>query len=95
MSVAPPKTKQFTADNVTGANIVSVSRCTRIFVQDVADNPTLDSTITLQSGDVITRQPGFRYYFKAQPGGYFDTGQVIGIIKAATAGTITFGQEEY
>lgn len=91
--ILPPAVKTLSADNVTGANMAPDSDCREFILQDTADNPSLDSTVTM-NGKTITRQPGFRWVFKCVTGSYFPNGVSIGTIKAGSAGTIVFGVEE-
>ena len=91
--ILPPAVKPVSADNVTGANMVPDTDCREFVWQDTADNPSLDSTVTI-NGKTITRQPGYRWVFRPVTGSYFPNGVSIGVIKAGSAGTIVFGVEE-
>lgn len=91
----PPQYKTFTADNVTGAAITPISTCTIIVVGENSQLGTDDYTIDSGSGP-ITRPAGSRTELKPQRGNAFPAGVSTGItVKRATAGTLTFAQEEY
>jgi hypothetical protein len=95
MVTYPPKVKTFTADNATGAEIVPVSTCRRIEIFENALAGTDDYSITI-GAYTVTHSAATPAEFTKAHGGVFDEGIGTGItIKRATAGSLTFAQEEH
>lgn len=94
----PPQTKIFTADNISGADIIPISSCTTIrLTENVAEGGQPSAGFLVKypvTGDYISKPAGYELNLTKAAGYSFTAGTVLGKIKAA-AGTISFSQEEF
>lgn len=88
-------TKNFTIDSTAYVEITAASVCRQI---DVCEDNQAGTTDVYLSGtgadaDKVTKPAGSVLHFDRTPQ-FYQPGDSVAFIKAATAGTVTFAQEE-